>query len=176
MEFFLREKMNETVVHEIAPVWDKDSRILILGTMPSPKSREAGFFYMHPRNRFWRVMPVIFGEKLSDSVKDRKDFLMRHKIAIWDVLASCKISGASDSSIKNAIPNDFSQIFSESKIRHVYCTGKTAFSFWKKFCAPVYEHKFGITCVCLPSTSPANAAWTFENLLKEYAVIKEFIN
>ena len=166
--------MNETVFHEISPVWNKESKVLILGTMPSPKSREAGFFYMHPQNRFWRVLPAIFEEALSNTIEEKKDFLLRHHIALWDVLSSCKIQGAADSSIKNATPNDFTQICSESDVRCIFCTGKTAFSLWKKFCAPVYEEKFDLTCVCLPSTSPANAAWSFERLVKEYEVIKRF--
>ena len=174
--------MPETVIHEIPPVWNAESRVLILGTMPSPKSREQGFFYMHPQNRFWRVLPAVFGEilttKNNDSerekaIRERKDFLLRHKIALWDVLSSCEIDGASDSSIKNALPNDFSEIFEKTKIRRVFCTGKTAFSLWQKFCAPLYEPQFNIKTTCLPSTSPANAAWTVERLTAEYSAIKE---
>ena len=174
--------MTGNVVHEIAPVYNSESRILILGTMPSPKSREQGFFYMHPQNRFWKVLPAIFGECLSttnnspdreNAIQERKEFLLRHKIALWDVLSSCEIDGASDSSIKNAIPNDFTGIFSKTKIRKVFCTGKTAFSLWQKFCAEKYEKRFGITSECLPSTSPANAAWSLERLVREYAVIAE---
>ena len=170
------------VVHEIAPVWNSESRVLILGTMPSPKSRERGFFYMHTQNRFWRVLPAVFGEILSTknndtdrdkAIRERKEFLLKHNIALWDVLSSCEIAGASDASIKNAIPNDFTEIFSNSKIRRVFCTGKTAFSLWQKHCAPMYEERFSITSVCLPSTSPANAAWSVERLVGEYEIIKE---
>ena len=117
--------MPGTVVHEIPPVWNSESRVLILGTMPSPKSRELGFFYMHPQNRFWRVLPAIFGESLStqnnapnreSAIQERKYFLLRHNLALWDVLSSCQINGASDSSITNAVANDFTQIFENSKI------------------------------------------------------------
>lgn len=169
------------VVHEIAPVWNSESRVLILGTMPSPKSRERGFFYMHTQNRFWRVLPAVFGEILSTknndtdrdkAIRERKEFLLKHNIALWDVLSSCEIDGASDASIKNAIPNDFTEIFSNSKIRRVFCTGKTAFSLWKKLCAPLYEERFCLVSVCLPSTSPANAAWSVDRLVAAYKAIR----
>ena len=112
----MKEKSSETILHEILPVWNEDSNVLILGTMPSPASRAAGFFYMHPQNRFWKVVPVVFGEKLKlannavereAAIEERREFLLRHKIALWDVLASCDIQGAADSSIRNARPNDF---------------------------------------------------------------------
>jgi len=170
----------KTVSHPIPPVWNLESRLLILGTMPSPKSREAGFFYMHPQNRFWRVLPAVFGETLSTpnndsdtekAIQERKDFLLRHNIALWDVLSSCEIDGASDSSIKNARANDFTQLFETTNIHHVFCTGKTAFSLWQKHCAQTYESRFSLTSTCLPSTSPANASWTVEKLVSAYAAI-----
>ena len=132
---------SQKIIHQIPPVWDSESRVLILGTMPSPKSREAGFFYMHPQNRFWKVLPAVFGEALccpnnspdrEAAILERRDFLLRHHIALWDVLASCQISGAADSSIKNARPNDFDEILGHSKIKRLFCTGKTAWSLWKK--------------------------------------------
>ena len=165
--------------HPLEPVWNEQSRVLILGTMPSSKSREAGFYYMHPQNRFWRVLPQVFGEQLSrangDSdreaaVKERRDFLLRHKIALWDVLFSCDIQGAADASIKNAVPNDFHKIFARSKITRVFCAGKTAFSLWNKFCAEQYERRYHLTVECLPSTSPANASWSLERLVEEYSL------
>ena len=180
-----KEQSLETVEHEIAPVWNKESRVLILGTMPSPASRQAGFFYMHPQNRFWKVVPEIFGEKLKlpnnaserdEAIAERSDFLLRHNLALWDVLASCEIHGAADSSIKNAKPNDFTELFEKSKIRHVFCTGKTSFNLWKKFCAAQYEERFGLTCECLPSTSPANAACSKERLVAEYQIICYYAN
>ena len=169
------------VLHEIEPVWDSESRVLILGTMPSPKSRSAGFFYMHPQNRFWQVLPAVFAEKFSTAnndsdriktISERKEFLHRHNIALWDVLASCEIEGASDASIRNCIPNDFTEIFSESKIKKVFCTGKTAFSLWQKLCAQKYENRFNLTSGYLPSTSPANACWTLQKLTESYKVIR----
>ncbi len=171
---------SQNIIHQIPPVWNSESRVLILGTMPSPKSREAGFFYMHPQNRFWKVLPAVFGEKLTypnnlpdreAAISERRVFLLLHHIALWDVLASCEISGAADSSIKNAIPNDFDEILSHSKIKHVFCTGKTAFSLWNKTCAQKYEERYRLTVECLPSTSPANAACSLDKLIKAYKAV-----
>lgn len=165
------------VSHPIPPVWDSKSQILILGTMPSPKSREAGFFYMHPQNRFWSVMAEVFGETflnpnnspdLTAAITERREFLLRHHLAMWDVLASCEITGAADSSIKNAMPNDFTEILNASQIHHIICTGKTAFNLWQKKCAAIYELRYNLTVHCLPSTSPANAQWSKERLVNEY--------
>ena len=174
--------MTKTVIHEIPPVWDSESRVLLLGTMPSPASRKAGFFYMHPQNRFWKVLPDVFKEPLTlpnnapdntAAITERKDFLLRHHIALWDVLSSCDIHGAADASIKNAVPNDFTPLFENSKISRVFCTGKTAFNLWRKFCAERYEEQFNLECICLPSTSPANAAWNLERLKQAYELVKE---
>lgn len=180
-----KDKLRETILHDIKPVWNEESIVLLLGTMPSPASRSAGFFYMHPQNRFWKVVPEIFGETLKFSnntdereaaILERCEFLLRHKLALWDVLSSCEIQGAADSSIKNAKPNNFTELFEKSEIRHVFCTGKTSFNFWKKFCAAQYEERFGLTCECLPSTSPANAAWSIERLVAEYQKICYYAN
>ena len=168
------------ILHPIQPVWNSESRVLILGTMPSPKSREAGFFYMHPQNRFWSVIAEVFGESFSHpnnspdvsaAIAERRKFLLRHHLAMWDVLASCEITGAADSSIKNAIPNDFTEIFEGCQIHQVICTGKTAFNLWQKKCAVLYEPRFNLTVHCLPSTSPANAQWSKEKLIGEYKSI-----
>ena len=173
----MNENTSEKIIHEIPPVWNKDSKVLLLGTMPSPASRAAGFFYMHPQNRFWKVLPAVFGETLAlpnnapetnAAITERRNFLLRHNLALWDVLASCDIHGAADSSIKNAVPNDFTPLFEKSKIKHVFCTGKTAFNLWQKFCAAKYELQFNLQSHCLPSTSPANAAWSLDRLIEEY--------
>ena len=170
----------QNIIHQIPPVWNSESEVLILGTMPSPKSRDAGFFYMHPQNRFWKALPAIFGEPLlypnnspdrEAAIDERRDFLLRHHIALWDVLASCEISGAADSSIKNARPNDFDEILGHSKISRVFCTGKTAWSLWKKTCAEKYEERYKLEVECLPSTSPANAACSLEKLIEAYKVV-----
>ena len=174
----MKTENRNIVVHEIEPVWNKESTVLILGTMPSPKSREVGFFYMHPQNRFWKVLPQVFGEQLqygsnagTAAVKERREFLLKNGIALWDVLKSCEIQGASDSSIKNAVPNDFTEILLQSKIKRIFCTGKKAFGLWQKYCAALYENRFDITVSCLPSTSPANAQYSMEKLLAEYKAI-----
>lgn len=176
-----KNQETETVTHEIEPVWNRESKILILGTMPSPKSREAGFFYMHPRNRFWQVLPEIFDEQFKyandapnkdEAICERKEFLLRHHIALWDVLASCDIHGAADSSIQNAKLNDFSEIFEKTRIQQVFCTGKKAFNLWKKHCASEYKERLGVTAECLPSTSPANVRCSLEQLIEAYKVIR----
>ena len=136
---------------------------------------------MHPQNRFWKMLPAVFGEELKltnkdaavlefreSAIQERKDFLLRHNIALWDVLAYCDINGASDASIKNAVPNDFTEILSGSKIAKVLCTGKTSYNLWKKFCAEKYEKQYNLSVECLPSTSPANAAWSLERLVETY--------
>ncbi|MBQ6802139.1 MAG: DNA-deoxyinosine glycosylase [Oscillospiraceae bacterium] len=159
------------ITHAFAPVFDSESRILILGTMPSPKSRELGFYYSHPRNRFWSVMANIFGEEIPKTPEDKKAFCLRHKIALWDVLRECDIEGASDSSIKNAVPNDISVILNSADIKAVFATGTTAAKFYKKFIEP----KTGIPAVALPSTSPANAKAKFEELAEKYKIILDYL-
>ena len=159
------------ITHAFAPVFDSESRILILGTMPSPKSRELGFYYSHPRNRFWPVMANIFGEEIPKTPEDKKAFCLRHKIALWDVLRECDIEGASDSSIKNAVPNDISVILNRADIKAVFATGTTAAKLYKKFIEP----KTGIPAVALPSTSPANAKISLDALAEEYRKILDYI-
>ena len=176
------EKLDsQKIIHQIPPVWNSESQILILGTMPSPKSREAGFFYMHPQNRFWSVMTEVFGESFkypnnspdhTATIAERRDFLLRHNLAMWDVLASCEITGAADSSIKNAVPNDFTEILENSQIHQIICTGKTAYNLWQKNCAAKYEPRYNLIAHCLPSTSPANAQWSKERLVEEYFMLR----
>lgn len=166
------------IVHPLEPVFSSTSRILILGTMPSPKSREYGFYYMHPQNRFWKVLPAVFNEQFKYSntdglyaIKERKDFLFRHKIALWDVLHSCDIKGAGDSTIKNPVPNDFSLILNVAHISKFFCTGATAYKFYTKLCST----KTGIAAIYLPSTSPANQGrWPTEKLIEEYRKLLDF--
>ena len=171
----------EVVTHPIPPVWSPESEVLLLGTMPSPASRRLGFYYMHPQNRFWRVLPLVFGEppllpnNAADrdaAVSGRRDFLIRHRIALWDVLSSCEISGAADSSIRRESPNDFSEILAGSRIRIVFFTGKAAQALWKRRCAALYEPQFSLETRCLPSTSPANARFSLESLVEAYGEIR----
>lgn len=139
--------------------------------MPSPKSRELGFYYSHPKNRFWPVLAKIFGEEIPGTPEEKKNFCLRHKIALWDVLKECEIEGASDSSIKNAVPNDISIILNSADIKAVFATGATAAKLYKKFIEP--ETK--IPAIALPSTSPANAKVKFEELVEEYKIVLEYI-
>lgn len=152
-------------IHNIPPVFDKDSRILILGSFPSVKSRDVGFFYGHPQNRFWKVLSSIFNEPLPLTIAEKKAFLKDTRVALWDVIASCEIQGSSDSSIKNAAPNDISLILSAAKIQKIFVNGKTAEKLYDKLILP----SIGVGAVCLPSTSPANAAWTLDRLIQAWS-------
>jgi hypoxanthine-DNA glycosylase len=148
------------IIHPIEPVFDGKSKVLILGSFPSVKSREQGFFYGHPQNRFWRVMAEVCGVDAPVTIEEKKHLLLDNGIAVWDVIHSCEISGSADSSIKNAVPNEISFILENSNIKQIYTNGKKADSLYKKY----IEKSVGIEAVCLPSTSPANAAWSFEKL------------
>jgi hypoxanthine-DNA glycosylase len=157
------------IAHPIAPVFDENSRVLVLGSFPSVKSREEMFFYGHPQNRFWRVTAAVFGAETPKTVAEKREFLLSNGIALWDVLASCDIEGSADSTIKNAVPNDLSGILSVAKIEKIFVNGKTAEKYYNKYTYP----KTGIKAVCLPSTSPANAAWSIEKLVEKWKIIKE---
>lgn len=159
-------------VHPIAPVFDKDSKVLILGSFPSVRSREEGFFYGHPQNRFWKVTSRIFGEELPVSVDEKKTFLIRNHIALWDVIGSCEIDGSSDSSIRDVTVNDLSVILNTADIRAIFLNGKKAEQYYLKYLFPVLKRD----AVCLPSTSPANAAWSLEKLITAWEVIKADAN
>lgn len=161
----------EHIIHTIAPIYNENSRILILGTMPSPKSREVNFYYGHPQNRFWRVISAVRGEEVPQTVEQKTQFLLRNSIALWDTLSSCDITGAADSSIKNAQPNDLSGILGTADIHMIFTTGKTAY---KYYCA-YQRDKTGIDAVCLPSTSPANARMKLDELIEEYKIINRYI-
>jgi hypoxanthine-DNA glycosylase len=162
----------KTVYHELAPVFDGSSRILILGTMPSPKSRESGFYYSHPQNRMWKVLSDVFGEPLPETREEKERFLMDHKIAMWDVLKSCEIKGADDSTIMKPEPNEIGRILKAADIKAVFTTGTKATQLYRKLCYPVTERP----SVYLPSTSPANCRnQTRETLADAYRVILEYL-
>lgn len=154
-------------IHPIPPVYNEKSEILILGSFPSVKSREAMFFYGHPQNRFWRVTAAVFGCAEPETVEEKKQFLLDNGIAVWDVIASCEITGSSDSSIKNAIPNDIKGILEKTNIKRIFVNGKTALKYYEKYIKP----EIGIDAVCLPSTSPANATWSVEKLVEAWGII-----
>lgn len=153
-----------TVTHEIQPVFDSRSRVLLLGTMPSPASREQGFYYGHPQNRFWRVLAAIFDEPAPRTIEEKRDMLLRHHVALWDVLASCEIEGASDASIRDAQPNDLARIFDAADIHAVFATGTKAGELYRKLIEPT----LGVPCTTLPSTSPANAKMKLADLVDAY--------
>ena len=155
--------------HTIPPVFDKNSRILILGSFPSVRSREVGFFYGHPQNRFWRTLAHVFGGEPPQTVEEKRVFLLSNRIALWDVIASCEIEGSADSKIKNAVPNDISSLLENSHISRIFANGSTAHKLYGKYIEP----KTGIPAYKLPSTSPANAAWSVEKLTEIWKIIKE---
>ncbi|MFR3385514.1 MAG: DNA-deoxyinosine glycosylase [Lachnospiraceae bacterium] len=161
----------EHVTHDFQPIYNGESRILMLGTMPSPKSREVGFYYGHPRNRFWKVVPDVCGEALPVTKEEKILFALKNKIAVWDVLAGCEIRGAEDSSIRNPIPNDMNLILEHSDIQAIFTTGTKAAQLYKKYCYP----QTGIQAISLPSTSPANCRMSYEELYDAYAVIKNYL-
>ena len=157
------------LVHPFPPVYDAESEILILGSFPSVKSREIMFYYGHPQNRFWRVLAAVYNADVPQNIDEKTRFLLKHHIALWDVLASCEITGSADSSIKNAVPNDLSVILSRADIRRIYTNGKTSEKYYKRFS----EEIMGRGSVCLPSTSPANAVWSLDRLIGAWKVIAE---
>ena len=159
--------MSERIEHPFGPLYDASSRILILGSFPSVKSREQNFFYGHPQNRFWKVVSGLLGEPLPRTIEEKREMLLRHHIALWDTIASCTVTGSSDASIRDVVPNDLSRIFDAADIRTVCCNGTASWSLYKKYIRPVS----GRPAVKLPSTSPANAAWSIERLSSAWSII-----
>ena len=155
------------VKHTLKPFYNSDSVILILGTMPSPKSRELGFYYMHPQNRFWPVLEEVFHDKVGNTIEDKKVFLTKYRIALWDTCASCDIEKASDNTIKNIKPNNINLILKNSQIKYIFTTGQKAHELYNKY---IY-HKTKIEDVCLYSPSPANCGISFNKLVENYQII-----
>ena len=192
--------MGERILHPIEPTYDEHSRILILGSFPSVKSREMGYFYGHPQNRFWKVLAAVFAEDsggkeqqtdskplpeagkkdqirkavrtealmVPQTIGERRSFLLRHHVAVWDVIASCTITGSSDSSIKDVVVNDLSRILDTAPIRQIYVNGRKAEQLYNRYTFP----KTGRKAICLPSTSPANAAWSLDKLVDSWRQIR----
>lgn len=156
------------IAHPIPPVFNKDSKVLVLGSFPSVKSREEGFFYGHPQNRFWKVTARVFDEDIPLTVSSKREFLLRNHIALWDVIGSCDIEGSSDSSIRNVTVNDISIILNTADIRLICLNGKKAYQYYQKYMFPVIKREG----ICLPSTSPANAARNIDSLLEAWSVIR----
>ncbi len=165
-EFGQSKDMQEyqKLTHTFPPVYDQNSKILILGSFPSVKSREIQFFYGHPQNRFWKVIANVLDCKVPTTIDEKKCILLQNGVAVWDVIASCSIVGSSDTSIKDVVVNDFSKILSESKVTSIYVNGTKAYELYHKYA----EKETGIKAVKLPSTSPANAAWNLDRLCKAW--------
>ncbi len=153
-----------TLSHPFPPVIDAHCRTLILGSFPSVKSREQGFFYSHPQNRFWRMLATVYGEDIPASIPEKETMLLRHHLALWDVIASCEITGSSDASIRNAVPVDIAQITAVAPIERVICNGALAGKLYRRHLLPL----LGMEPLIFPSTSPANAAWSLDRLVQAW--------
>lgn len=162
----------EQVMHPIPPLYNEHSKILILGSFPSVKSREGCFFYHHPQNRFWKVLANVLNQPVPETIEQKKCFLLKNHIAVWDVIASCTIEGSSDSSIKNVVPTDLKKLLSEAPIRQIFCNGGTSHQYYRKY----QEKVTGLTAIRLPSTSPANAAWSLERLESEWSTVLNYLS
>ena len=159
-----------TIVHNLPPIYDSNSKILILGSFPSVKSREEKFYYAHPQNRFWSVIAAVFEQDMPRTTEEKRAFLLRNGIALWDVIASCEIGGSADQTIRNVVPNDLTPILNAADIGEIFVNGRTAEKFFHKLISPAIGRK----AVYLPSTSPANAAMSLEQLVQIWKVIRRF--
>ena len=161
------------IVHPIPPLYDENSRILILGSFPSVKSRDMAFFYGHPQNRFWKLLSLLLEAPFPETVPERRAFLLGNRVAVWDVIHSCEIRGSSDASIRNAVPNDLREILEAARIRQIFVNGSTAGRLYRKYQEAPLRAVYGdcARAVVLPSTSPANAAWNMDRLKEAWKVI-----
>ena len=159
----------DSVTHTFEPIFNNESKVLILGTFPSVKSREQQFYYGHPQNRFWRVIAALTDYPVPHTIEDKKKMLHENHIALWDTIASCEIEGSSDSSIKGVVPNNLNIILETAPIQAVYCNGSKSYELYHKYC----EKQTGMPAFKLPSTSPANAACSLDRLIKEWSVIMD---
>lgn len=160
---------NQKEVHPIKPVIDENSEVLILGSFPSVKSRENKFFYMHPQNRFWKILSNLFEDDFVNcSIENKKLLCKKHNIAIFDVIKSCTISGSRDSSIDNVVANNIKELIKDTKIKHIYCNGNKSYSLFLK-----YNKDINIPITLLPSSSPANAKMKLEDLLLQWSIIRK---
>ncbi len=163
--------MAENHIHKFEPIFDENSKILILGTFPSVKSRENNFYYGHKQNRFWRVVSQILSVPTPETIEDKKAILLKGGIALWDVIESCDIVGSSDSSIKNVVPADIDRVTKNCNITKIFANGNMAKKLYDKYLLD----KTGIEITALPSTSPANAAFSLDRLIEKWGVIKDFL-
>ena len=161
--------MTERIQHPFEPVFDRNSRVLILGSFPSVKSREQHFFYGHPQNRFWKVIAALFGQNVPVTVPEKRELILNNHLALWDSAASCVVTGSSDASIRDVRVNDLRIILNGAPIERIYCNGRKSHEMYEKDILP----DLGQEAVCLPSTSPANAQWSLDRLISAWSVIKE---
>lgn len=154
-------------VHPIAPLYDKSSKVLILGSFPSVKSREAMFFYGHKQNRFWRIMAALTNSPLPQSIEEKTDMILQNHFALWDCIGSCTIVGSSDSSIRDVVPNDLKIITENAPIERIFCNGNASHAVYRKYIEPTLCRP----AIALPSSSPANAAWSLERLIDAWSII-----
>ena len=166
----MEHEKGEFLTHPFGPLYGPESKVLILGSFPSVKSREIQFFYGHPQNRFWKVIAALLEKPVPVTVDEKRSLIIDGRLALWDTIGRCEIRGSSDSSIRNVTPNDLSVILGSCDIRKIFCNGKTSFSLYQKYIEPVT----GIRAECLPSTSPANAAWSLQALTEEWKKILQF--
>lgn len=159
---------SQIIVHPIPPLYDENSKTLILGSFPSVKSRESQFFYGHPQNRFWKLLAKLYNEEFPQSVEQKKAFILKNNLALWDAIHSCTITGSSDSSIKDVVPNDLSVILNNSQVERIFTNGTLSYKMYMKYIFPIT----GIKAVSLPSTSPANAAYSIDRLAEYWKIIK----
>jgi len=159
----------DRITHPFQPIYNADSKVLILGSFPSVKSREGEFFYHHPQNRFWKVISAVYREQFPVSIEEKKELLLRNGVAVWDVIKSCEITGSSDNSIKNVIPNDLSEILKTADIKRIFANGSTAYQLYMRYIFP----KLGRDIIKLPSMSPANAAYNVDRLLEDWYYIRK---
>lgn len=165
----MENSVPQRYVHPIPPLFSDRSQILILGSFPSVMSRQDAFFYAHPQNRFWRTVAAVFAAPVPVTLEQKKELILKNRLALWDVIASCEITGSSDSSITNVTPTDLSVIFAAAPIRRVFVNGQTAARVYRRYQLP----RTGMEAVCLPSTSPANAAWSQERLVEKWMQLRE---
>ncbi|HIT33064.1 MAG TPA: DNA-deoxyinosine glycosylase [Candidatus Faecousia intestinigallinarum] len=161
--------MQERVHHPFSPIFDAHSKVLILGSFPSVKSRENAFYYGHPQNRFWKVLAQVLEQKMPVGIAEKERFLLKNRIALWDVIASCEIEGSADSSIRRAVPNPVENLLAQSEISQIFVNGAAAARLYDKYLLP----RLGLPAVRLPSTSPANAAWSLPRLCAAWEIIRE---
>lgn len=159
----------DRLVHPFPPLWSQNSRALILGSFPSIQSREQQFYYGHPQNRFWKVLSTLYHEKIPETIKEKKSLILSHDLALWDSIGSCIISGSADASIRDAQPNDISPLLKNAPIQRIFCNGTMSYRLYEKCILPLTKRE----AIYLPSTSPANARWTLDQLVKAWSVILE---